>query len=55
MDGRREDTVACSPYLLGIDLGTESVRAGLFDPEGTPTAFHAEEVATHHPRPGWAE
>jgi sugar (pentulose or hexulose) kinase len=55
MDGRGEDTMAGSPYLLGIDLGTESVRAGLFDPEGTPVAFHAEEVATRHPRPGWAE
>jgi FGGY-family pentulose kinase len=54
-DGRGEETVAGSPYLLGIDLGTESVRAGLFDPEGTPAAFHAVEVATHHPRPGWAE
>jgi FGGY-family pentulose kinase len=44
-----------SPYLMGIDLGTESVRVGLFDPEGTPEVFQAAELETHHPRPGWAE
>jgi ribulokinase len=43
------------PYLMGIDFGTESVRVGLFDAEGTPAAFHAVEVDTERPRPGWAE
>jgi len=43
------------PYLMGIDFGTESVRVGLFDAEGTPAAFHAIEVDTERPRPGWAE
>jgi FGGY-family pentulose kinase len=44
-----------SPYLMGIDFGTESVRVGLFDPEGTPAAFHAALVTTERPQPGWAE
>jgi FGGY-family pentulose kinase len=43
------------PYLMGIDFGTESVRVGLFDAEGTPAAFHAAEVSTDRPRSGWAE
>jgi FGGY-family pentulose kinase len=47
--------MAEGPYLMGIDFGTGGVRVGLFDPEGTPAGFHAVELATHHPRPGWAE
>jgi FGGY-family pentulose kinase len=47
--------VADTPYLMGVDFGTESVRVGLFDREGTPAAFHAVAVETRHPRPGWAE
>jgi sugar (pentulose or hexulose) kinase len=42
-------------YLIGIDGGTESVRVGIFDQEGTPVVFSSEEYATEHPRPGWAE
>src|ERR687894_731996 len=42
-------------YLIGIDGGTESVRVGIFDREGTPLIFSSEEYATEHPRPGWAE
>ena len=41
-------------YLIGIDGGTESVRVGIFDREGTPLIFSSEEYATEHPRPGWA-
>jgi ribulose kinase len=41
--------------LLGIDLGTGSVRAGLYSQAGTLLAAHEERVATSHPRPGWAE
>jgi FGGY-family pentulose kinase len=49
------EPVPDSPYLMGIDFGTESVRVGLFDAEGTPAAFHAAEVSTERPQPGWAE
>ena len=41
--------------VLGIDLGTGSVRAGLYAPSGALLAAHEERVATSHPRPGWAE
>ncbi len=42
-------------YLMGIDGGTESVRVGIFDREGTPVVFAGEPYALKHPRPGWAE
>lgn len=47
--------MAEGPYLIGIDGGTESVRVGIFDREGTPVVFHGVEYGTHFPRPGWAE
>ena len=43
------------PYLMGIDFGTGGVRVGLFDRQGAPAVFHAVELQTRHPRPGWAE
>jgi len=43
------------PYLLGIDLGTESCRAGLFDTSGNLLAAEATPYGLEHPRPGWAE
>jgi FGGY-family pentulose kinase len=43
------------PYFVGIDGGTESVRVGIFDREGTPVVFAGEPYSLEHPRPGWAE
>jgi FGGY-family pentulose kinase len=43
------------PYLLGIDFGTESCRAGIFDTDGRPLAAEATTYGLEHPRPGWAE
>ena len=42
-------------YLLGIDFGTESVRAAIFDLAGHPVSFAATTYRTTHPHPGWAE
>jgi FGGY-family pentulose kinase len=42
-------------YYLGIDGGTESVRAGVFDAAGKPLAFAAEAYQTTFEHPGWAE
>ncbi len=44
-----------SDYLLGIDAGTESVRAGIFDPAGKCLGFGASPYRTVHLHPGWAE
>ncbi len=43
------------PYVLGIDMGTESVRVGVFDLEGQPLGFEATPYPLTHPHPGWAE
>jgi FGGY-family pentulose kinase len=43
------------PFLLGIDYGTESCRAGIFDTDGRPLASEATTYGLTHPRPGWAE
>src|SRR5260221_14377693 len=48
-------TMVSGPYLMGIDGGTESVRVGIFDREGTPVAFASRTYTLKHPRPGWAE
>lgn len=42
-------------YFIGIDGGTESIRAGVFDARGTSLAFAATRYDTHFPKPGWAE
>jgi len=43
------------PYVLGLDLGTESARAGIFTLTGKPVAFASQGYKLFHPRPGWAE
>lgn len=43
------------PYLLGIDFGTESCRAGVFDVNGRCLAVEATTYALAYPRSGWAE
>jgi ribulokinase len=41
--------------LLGLDFGTQSVRAAVIDPEGQTRAFGVAELHTQYPHPGWAE
>lgn len=43
------------PYVMGIDAGTEAIKAGLFDLQGNMVAAAARSYATYFPRPGWAE
>lgn len=43
------------PFVLGLDGGTEGVRAGLFDPQGRPIAFARSPYPTIHANQGWAE
>jgi FGGY-family pentulose kinase len=42
-------------YLLGLDVGTQSLRAALVDPGGATVAFGVSPIETTYPRPGWAE
>ena len=42
-------------YVLGIDAGTESIRAAIFDERGTCVSVGVGENANIHQHPGWAE
>jgi ribulokinase len=42
-------------YVIGVDGGTEGLRAGVFDLSGTPLAFAATSYPTQFPQPSWAE
>jgi sugar (pentulose or hexulose) kinase len=43
-------------HVLALDVGTQSVRALLFDPRGTLVAMGRVPIEPYHsPQPGWAE
>lgn len=42
-------------YVVGVDGGTEGIRAGVFDLEGNALAFASTSYSTIFPQPGWAE
>ncbi|PIE34785.1 xylulose kinase [candidate division KSB3 bacterium] len=42
-------------YVLGLDAGTESIRAAIFDENGTCISFGISENRMSHEHPGWAE
>jgi FGGY-family pentulose kinase len=42
-------------YLIGIDVGTQSVRSCLFDLDGGVVASASRPLTTTFPRPAWAE
>lgn len=42
-------------YVIGVDGGTEGLRAGVFDSKGTPLAIAAASYPTSFPQPSWAE
>lgn len=41
--------------VIGVDGGTEGLRAGIFDLSGRALAFASTPYPTAFPRPGWAE
>ena len=42
-------------YLIGVDVGTQSVRSCLFDLDGAVVASASRPLTTTFPRPTWAE
>ena len=43
------------PYILGLDQGTTSCRAFLFDQSAKVVASAQREFTQHYPQPGWVE
>jgi FGGY-family pentulose kinase len=49
-------TIASRPsFLLGLDVGTQSLRAALIEPTGRTAAYAVADIETTYPRPAWAE
>jgi xylulokinase len=42
-------------YLIGVDVGSQSVKACVLDQEGRRRALHDAPCSLHHPASGWAE
>lgn len=42
-------------YLIGVDVGTQSVRSCLFNLDGAAVASATRPLATTFPKPAWAE
>ncbi|MFK7997420.1 MAG: FGGY-family carbohydrate kinase [Granulosicoccus sp.] len=42
-------------YVVGVDVGTGSARAGIFDETGRMYATAQRAIALHRPQPEWAE
>jgi FGGY-family pentulose kinase len=43
------------PLFLGIDVGTQSLRAAVIDAAGNSLSFATSPIQTTYPQPGWAE
>ncbi|MFB4165358.1 gluconokinase [Alteribacillus sp. JSM 102045] len=43
------------PFVIGLDIGTTSAKAVLFDLNGIVIAEKESAYLTHHPQPGWSE
>lgn len=42
-------------YILGLDLGTSSIKTVLFDQNGREIAQRADEYPVYQPHNGWSE
>lgn len=47
--------MSATSYVLGLDVGTQSLRAAIVDREGRTVAFGVSPIDTTYPRPTWAE
>jgi FGGY-family pentulose kinase len=47
--------MASTPVFHGLDVGTQSVRAALYDASGGCRGYATAPLETVHPRPAWAE
>jgi xylulokinase len=42
-------------YVIGVDVGSQSVKAALLDPDGATVVTAGRPCAMRHPQAGWAE
>ena len=42
-------------FLLGLDIGTTSCKAGIFNRSGKLLSFAYREYELSHPKPDWSE
>ena len=47
--------MAAEPLVLGIDVGTQGIRAALVDLRGRTVSIGVAPIETTYPRPAWAE
>ncbi len=50
-----DDLVKSDQFLLGVDVGTQGVKASLSSLDGKVTFYAFEPYETTYPRPGWVE
>src|SRR5438105_1870234 len=55
LPGPSSHRMSTEPLFLGLDVGTQSVRAALFDLSGACRGYGTAGLDTFHPRSGWAE
>ena len=53
--GQAQDGRTMRELLLGIDIGTSSCKAAVFDKEGKVAASSTQEYPVSYPHTGWAE
>ena len=42
-------------HVIGVDVGSQSVKAALLDPDGATVATAGSPLVMRHPHAGWAE
>lgn len=47
--------MASGPVMLGLDVGTQSLRAAFVDVQGRTVSIGIAPIDTTYPKPGWAE
>ena len=51
----RKEVIEKMDYMIGVDMGTTSVKTVLFDQNGKEIAQMAQEYPVYQPHNGWSE
>lgn len=55
IESEQESSMTKNPYFIGIDVGTGSARAGIFDLEGTMISSASQSIEMWRPKPDYVE